>query len=165
MENGSVPYNSLCFLLRIVSRLYTRVLRRQNRERKSRNSPQVAHPRRLLLPAEDLCTSLQLCLLHTASGPSTILTTAQGPGACESKPHFLAWERLAFHPSLPLFSWGSIYNKDMSKHDCKNCSRLWGVYTQQINAFNKKLYNCILRKIIINKIYVKIWYSEGSADQ
>lgn len=53
------------------------VLRRQKRERKSRNRSHAAHPGRLFLTAGDLCTSLWLCPLRRTSDPSTFLAIAQ----------------------------------------------------------------------------------------
>lgn len=112
------------------------VLRRQKRERKSRNRSHAAHPGRLFLTSGDLCTSLWLCPLRRTSGPSTFLAIAQEQrNSWQCLP---AWERLGFHPSRLLSCWGFTYNKDMSKHDCKNCSKSSNVYMQQINTFCKK---------------------------
>lgn len=142
------------------------VLRRQKRERKSRNRSHAAHPGRLFLNAGDLSTSLWLCPFGRTFDPSTFLAIAQEQrNSWQCLP---AWERLGFHPSRLLSCWGFIHNKDMSKHDYKNCSKSSNVYTQQINTFckkKKKLYDCTLQKIIISKIDVKMPYGKGSVDQ
>lgn len=162
--SSSIPRNSSNFLLQVFSCLHTRSLgKAEQRERKLEQVSWLPTQEGSYFLQGNLCTSLWLCPLHRASEPSTFLATAQGPGAWQC---LLARERMEFHPSLHLLCWGFIYNKDMSKHDCKNYNRSPNVYIQHINTFSlKKLYNCSLQKIIINKIYVKIWYPEGSDDQ
>lgn len=53
------------------------VLRRQKREKRSRNRSHAAHPGRLFLTAGDFSTSLWLCPFGRTSDPSTFLAIAQ----------------------------------------------------------------------------------------
>lgn len=147
MGNGSASCNSSSFLLQGFSCLHTKSPGKAEKREEKKEQVSCCPPRKTLT-AGDLCTSRWLFPLRRISDPSTFLAIAQEHNSWQ---HLPAWERLGFHPSLLLSCWGFIYNKDMSKHDCKNCSKSSNVYIQQINTFCKKkrerekLYNCTLQ--------------------